>query len=91
MVDLANRKYRHFNYAYEFWAGDKWEWTNKDGTPNHPMDSDDATIKAFYTGFTLARKGQKLLIEKTQELERIRVKLNEIERHVNAYSKDVCL
>jgi len=83
---VMEKRYMHFNYAFEHWTGKKWEW-KINGEQNHPMDSEDPTVRAFYTGFILARKGQKFLQDKMKELKNVELKLNQIKRDIAKYSK----
>lgn len=76
------KKYRYFTNAFEDWTGNKWVWKNEDGTQNHPMDSGDERIIAFYMGFLMGSKGQMHLREKLGDLKYIESKIKLLKKEI---------
>jgi len=69
-MSTLHKENKDFCYAYESWRGEKWEW--KIGREqNHPMNSGDKEIEAFYQGFMAAKRGHKYYLEKIKTIQNI--------------------
>lgn len=87
-MKYTKKKNIFFNHAFEAWTGHKWEWKKEDGSRNDPIDSEDETIRAFYTGFCLARKGQEELLEYIRKLNFMKKEMTDMEKQLNKFKKE---
>lgn len=82
-----DNKYKYFNKAFEDWTGTKWNWKKEDNTKNHPMDSDDLEIRAFYQGFRYAKKGQGSILNEMSKLKSIEMQLSNFKQDLKKFRK----
>ena len=77
---------RYFNHAHKDWSGKEWEWT-VNGKPNHPMDSSDPQVRAFYQGFRAAKGGQDAVLRMFNRLKTIQKDFDDLKRELDRFKQ----
>lgn len=83
---MITKNQKYFNHAFEEWSGKMWEWTIN-GKPNHPMDSKDKEVIAFYLGFRAAKKGQDAVLGMFRSLKSIQKDFDSLKNELDKFKK----
>ena len=79
-------KHVFFHRAYKKWKGREWEWTI-DGKENHPLNSEDPEVVAFYKGFAYSRTYQLELIEQLRKMQELDKSMLDIKQSILGLTK----
>ena len=83
---MITKSQRYFNHAFKEWCGLMWEWT-VNGESNHPIDSPNIEVVAFYKGFRAAKEGQDAVLKMLSDLRRVQKDFDKIKLELDKFNE----